>query len=123
MTIVTDAKSALKNGTSTVLSTVRRRTRTTGGLIPVTSQKVVKQVTRRWQKAFPFKMPKARRVPVVTIAIVVGGAAVAATAAILMRRYLATRGASEAEADAEELHGQADASPDAMSDEELMKSL
>lgn len=121
MTIVTDATSALKNGTSTVLSTVHRRTKTTGGFIPTRSQKVVKQLTRRWHKAVPFKMAQTRRVPVVAIAIVVGGTAVAATTAILMRWYLATRGMSEAEAG--ELTGQAEAALDAMSDEELVKSL
>jgi hypothetical protein len=123
MTIVTDATSALKNGTSTVLSTVRRRTKTTGGFIPTRSQKVVKQLTRRWHKAVPFKMAQTRPVPLAAIAIVVGGAAVAATAAILVRRYLAARGASEAEADAEELNGQAEASLDSKPDEELVTSL
>jgi hypothetical protein len=121
MTIVTDAKSALKNGTSTVLSTVRRRTKTTGGFIPTRSQKLVKQMTRRWQKAVPFKRSQTRRVPVVAIAIVVGGTAVAATAAILMRRYLAARGASEAEAG--ELAGRAEALPDGKPDAELVTSL
>jgi hypothetical protein len=121
MTIVTDATSALKNGTSTVLSTVRRRTKTTGGFIPTRSQKVVKQLTRRWHKAVPFKVAQTRPVPLAAIAIVVGGAAVAATAAILVRRYLAARGASEA--DAEELNGQAEASADGKPDEELVTSL
>lgn len=121
MTIVTDAKSALINGTSTVLSTVRRQTKTTGGFIPTRSQELVKQVTRRWQKAVPFKKLQTRRVPVVAIAIVVGGTAVAATTAILLRRYLATRGASEAEAG--ELAGQAEALPDGKPDEELVTSL
>jgi hypothetical protein len=121
MTIVTDATSALKNGTSTVLSTVRRRTKTTGGLIPNRSQALVQQLNRPWQKAVPFKMAQTRRVPLAAIAIVVGGTAVAATTAILVRRYLAARGASEA--DAKELNGQAEASPDSKPDEELVKSL
>lgn len=66
------------------------------------------------------KMLQTRRVPVVAIAIVVGGSAVAATTAILVRRYLATRGASEAEAG--ELAGRAEALPDGKPDAELVTS-
>jgi len=113
MAIMTEAKSALKNGTSTLLSTARRRPKATQRFMPIKSQTLVKQMTRR------FRTPETRRVPVIPLVIVAAGATVAgAMTAIILRRFLAARYAGEEG----ELAGQ-EASLDAHPDAELVKSL
>lgn len=89
MTIVSDARSALQNGASTVLTNVRRN-KTTRRLLPARTQKLMKQLNRRIEAR---KAP--RRVPVVPIALAVGLATVGTVGGILMSRYFAAKGANE----------------------------
>ncbi len=90
MTIMTEAKGALRNGTSAVLSTVQRRPRTTRRLARIRPEKLMKQVTRR------FEGQHTRRVPVVPIVIAASAAVVATVVGtIMLRRYLTTGYMSE----------------------------
>lgn len=89
MTIVSDARSALQNGASTVLSTVRHN-KTTRRLLPVRTQELMKQLNRRIE---PRRTP--RRVPIVPIAISVGLAVVGTVGGILVSRYLAAKSAND----------------------------
>lgn len=92
MTIVTEAKGALRNGTSAVLSTVQRRQRATRRLAHVNPEKLMKQVTRH----FEARTRKSRRVPAVPI-VIAASAAIAGgiIGTIVVRRYLATQHAAE----------------------------
>ena len=84
MTIVTEAKGALRNGTAAVLSTMQHRQRTIRRLGRVRPQKLMKQMTRH------IEARKARRVPVVPIVIASSAALVGAVVGtIVLRRYLA----------------------------------
>ncbi len=90
MTIVTEAKGVLRNGTAAVLSTVQRRQKTARRLTRVNPEKLLKQVTHR------FQARQTRRVPVVPIAIA-ASAAIAGSiiGTIVLRRYLATEHVAE----------------------------
>ncbi len=85
MTMVTEAKNALKNGTSTVMSTVRRGTKAMEGSLPTNLRRPVKQASRIVEE------PRTRRVPVWPIVVVVGVAAFATTTTVLVRRLIAAR--------------------------------
>ncbi|HEU5347989.1 MAG TPA: hypothetical protein VFU63_05190 [Ktedonobacterales bacterium] len=88
MTMVNDARSALQNGASTVLSTVRHN-KTTRRLLPANTQKMMKQWNRRLQT---------RRTPVLPIVLVAVGLSLAGTVSgIVLGRYLAAK-REEAEA-------------------------
>jgi hypothetical protein len=88
MTIVNEARSALQNGASTVLSTVRGRRRSTRRLMSLTPKKLMKQVNRR------FSPRRARRSAVVPIAIAAGAAIVGTATAVWVSRYFALRNAT-----------------------------
>jgi hypothetical protein len=90
MTIVTEAKGALQNGTSAVLATVQRRRKATRRLAGINPDKLLKQVTRR------FEARRTRRVPLVPIAIAASAAVVGVVVGtIVLCRYLAAGCASE----------------------------
>ena len=85
MTIVTEAKDALRNGTQSVLSTVQRRQRTSRRLPRVRAERLMKQVTRR------FEPKRTRQTPIVPIAIAAGAAVIGVVVGtIALRRYLTT---------------------------------
>jgi hypothetical protein len=106
MTMVTEAKNALKNGTSTVISTVRRGTEAVERSLPINVQRPVKQAARLVEK------PRTR-VPVWPIVLAVGVAAVA-TAVVLVRRAVKATYAI----DGDEFTGEL--SPSEQSDEEMV---
>ena len=96
MTVVTEARNALKNGTSTVMGTVRRGTEAAQRSIPSGVQRRVKQATRLVER------PRRRRVPFWPIALTVGVAALATTTVVLVRRVVRATYAVDAEDFSEE---------------------
>lgn len=94
MTIVNEAKSALQNGTSAVLSTVRRRQKLSRRLLPINTRKLAKQVKQLNRR---FVMRRPRRVSALPIVLAVSGAVVGTATALVVRRYLATRAATNEE--------------------------
>ena len=89
MAIMNDARSALQNGASTVLSNVRHN-KTTRRVLPANAQEMLKQLDHRISAR-----RTARRVPVVPIVIAVSLAAVGTIGGILASRYFAARNAGE----------------------------
>jgi hypothetical protein len=86
MPVVSDARSALQNGASTVLSTVQRN-KITRRLLPARTQKMMKQ----WNRSLEPRRPQT--LPLVLVAV---GLSLAATAAsIFVSRYLLARNADE----------------------------
>ena len=91
MTMVKEATNALKNGTSTVMSTVRRGTHAMERSLPINGHRPVKRASSIVEGR------RTRRVPVGPIVLAVGVAALAATTAVLVRRLVAARDASDDE--------------------------
>ena len=89
MTMVTEAKNALKNGTSNVMSTVRRGTNAMERSWPINVRRPVKQASRIDEGR------RTRRVPVWPIVLTVGVAALATTTAVLVRRLIRAAYASD----------------------------
>lgn len=86
MTVVRDATSALQNGASTMLSTMRRN-KITRRLLPERTQKVMKRLNRSIQPRRP------RTLPLVLAAV---GVSLAATlTGILVSRYVLSRAMDE----------------------------
>lgn len=82
MTIVSDARSVLQNGASTVLSTVRRN-KTTRRLLPAKTRKMMKHLNRRIEPRRPRVLP---------LVLVATGLSLVATAiSLLLSRYLRAR--------------------------------
>jgi hypothetical protein len=109
-TMVTEAKNALKNGTSTVMGTFRRGTEAVERSLPTKIQRPVKQATRL------FERPRARRIPLWPIALTIGATTLAVAATILVRRVVkATYAIDEKEFTGED-------SPSGQPDEELVTS-
>ena len=95
MTIVDEARAALQNGASAVLTNVENN-KTARRLIPPKTQRLMKQMNRR------IAAQQARRVPIVPIAIAVGLSIAGTVAGVMLSRYLAARKAyEEAEVTAE----------------------
>ena len=109
-TMVTEAKNALKTGTSTVMGTVRRGTEAIERSLPIKVQRPVKQATRMAEK------PRSRRVPLWPIALTIGAATLAVAATVLVRRVVKATYAI----DDEEFAGEISAS--GLTDEELVTS-
>ena len=97
MTMVTEAKNALKNSTSTVMSTVRRGTEAVERSLPIKVQRPIKQATHLVQK------PRTRRVPLWPIVLTIGAAALATTAVVLVRRLVKATYAIDDEGFTEEI--------------------
>jgi hypothetical protein len=89
MNMVTDAKNALQNGTSTVLTAVRRRARAEERSLPLESHSPVKPAHRS------SRAPLTRRVPVLPIALAVGVAVLGITSVFVARRLLVVRYAGD----------------------------
>jgi ribosomal protein S8 len=97
MTVVDEARIALQNGASAVLTNVEN-SKTARRLIPPKTQKMMKQVNRR------IATQQTRRLPIVPIALAVGLSIVGTVAGVMLNRYLAARkvnGEAEAEVIAE----------------------
>lgn len=107
MSMVTEAKSALKNGTSTILSSVRHSPKATRRFLAVDSHRLMRRVTR------PFERQQSRRMPIVPIVLVTSAAVLGTTIAILVRRLLAANSAGEESTEYE-------FSPNGQPDEELV---
>lgn len=84
MTVVDEARSALQNGASAVLSNVEH-SKTARRLIPPKTQKMMKQMNRR------IAAQKTRRLPIVPIAFAVGLSIVGTVAGVMLSRYLVAR--------------------------------
>jgi hypothetical protein len=91
MTMVKEAKNVLKNGTTNVMSTVRRGRKAVERSLPMNGKGPVGKASRI------FERQRTYRVPVRPIVLAVGMAALAATAAVLVRRLVTTRYASDEE--------------------------
>lgn len=88
---VNDARSALQNGASTVLSTVQRN-KITRRLLPARTQKMMKQ----WNRSLEPR--RSRTLPLVLMSV---GVSLAATVAgVLVSRYLLARNADSADEEA-----------------------
>jgi hypothetical protein len=81
-TMVTDTKNVLRNGTSTVMSVVRRGTEAAQRSLPAKFQRPAKQTTS------VVREPRARRVPLWPIALTIGAATLAVAATVLVRRVV-----------------------------------
>ena len=81
-TMVTDTKNGLKNGTSTIMSAVRRGTEAAQRSLPVKFQRPAKPA------ASVLRDPRARRVPLWPIALTIGAATLAVAATVLVRRLI-----------------------------------
>jgi hypothetical protein len=88
MTIVDEARTALQNGASAVLTNVENN-KTARRLIPPKTQRLMKQMNRR------IAAQQARRVPIVPIAIAVGLSIVGTVTGIMLSRYFTARKADE----------------------------
>jgi hypothetical protein len=88
MTVVDEARTALQNGASAVLTNVEH-SKTARRLIPPKTQKMMKQVNRR------IAAQKTRRLPIVPIALAVGLSVVGTVAGVMLSRYLAARKADD----------------------------
>jgi hypothetical protein len=93
MTVVDEARIALQNGASAVLTNVEH-SKTARRLIPPKTQKMMKHVNRR------IAAQKTRRLPIAPIALAVGLSVVGTVAGVMLSRYLAARKADD-EAEAE----------------------
>ena len=91
MTMVKEAKNALNKGASTVMSRVRRGTNAMERSLPINGHQPVKQASRIVARR------RTHRVPVGPIVLAVGVAALAATTAVLVRRLVTARHASDEE--------------------------
>jgi hypothetical protein len=91
MTMVTEAKNALKNSTSNVMSTVRRGTKAMERSLSINVHRPVRQASRIVERQHT------RRVPVWPIVLAVGVAALATTTTVLVRRLITARHASDEE--------------------------
>jgi ribosomal protein L18E len=90
MAIMTEATDVLRNGATAVRSTIQRRQKALKRSSRFSPEKLMKQVTQRFEK------PKARRVPVVPI-VIASGAALAGIVAgiVVLRRMLEAELATE----------------------------
>ena len=88
MTVVDEARIALQNGASAVLTNVEH-SKTARRLIPPKTQRLMKQMNRR------IAPQQARRVPIVPIAIAVGLSIVGTVTGVMLSRYFAARKADE----------------------------
>lgn len=88
MTVVEEARTALQNGASAVLTNVERN-KTARRYLPAKTQKLMKQVNRRIAAQQP------RRVPVLPIALAVGATVAGVIAGIVVRRYFFAKEAEE----------------------------
>lgn len=90
MTLMTEATGVLRNRANTVRSTLQRRQRAIRRTTRITPEKLIKQVTQRFEK------PKARRVPVAPIVIASSAAVVGVVVGIVvLRRFLAVEQAPQ----------------------------
>jgi hypothetical protein len=108
--MVTDAKNALQNGTSTVLTAVRRRAQAAERWLPLDSHEPVKPANRS------SRVPLTRRMPVLPIALAVGVVVLGATGVFVVRRLLVVRYARD------EGMFTSDDAPSGTPDEELVTS-
>jgi hypothetical protein len=93
MTFVDEARSALQNGASAVLTSVEHN-KTAYRILPAQTKKLVKRANRR------LAAQRARRVPILPIVLAVGGTVAGVVAGLAVRRYLSTKEAG-GEADVE----------------------
>ena len=92
MTIVNEARGALQNSASAVLSTVRRRQKASRRLMPINTRRLSKQMKQQVKQLNRrFMARRTRRVSALPIVLAVSGAVVGTATAIVVRRYLATR--------------------------------
>ena len=91
MTMVQEAKNALKNGSSTLMSTVRRGTKAMERSLPMNGHRPLNPASRIFERRRTY------RIPVGPIILAVGMAALAATAAVLVRRLVTGRQACDEE--------------------------
>ena len=91
MTMVKEAKNALKKGTSHVMSTVRRGRNAMERSSPTYGYQPVKQASRIVDRR------RTRRLPVWPLVLAVGVAALATTTAVLVHRLVTARYANDAE--------------------------
>lgn len=90
MTLMTEATGVLRNRADDVRSTLQRRQRAMRRTTRFSPEKLIKQVTQRFEK------PKARRVPVVPIVIASSAAVVGVVVGIfVLRRFLEVEQAPE----------------------------
>lgn len=88
MTVVDEARTALQNGASAVLTNMERN-KTARRLIPPKTQKLMKQVNRR------MTAQRVRRSSIVPIAIAVSLSIVGTVAGIVLSRYLTAKKTNE----------------------------
>lgn len=88
MTVVNEARSALENGASAVLTSVEHN-KTARRILPAQTQKFVKQANRR------LAARRLRRLPILPIVLVAGATVAGVVAGLAVRRYLSTREAEE----------------------------
>jgi hypothetical protein len=110
MTMVKEAKNVLKNGTTNVMSTVRRGRKAMERSLPMNGHRPVTKASRIIERQRTY------RVPVGPIVLAVGIAALAATGAVLVRRLVTARYANDEE------EFVAEDSPASLSEEELVTS-
>lgn len=84
MTVVDEARTALRNSASAVLTNAEH-SKTARRLIPPKTQKMMKQVNRR------IAAQKTRRSPIVPIALAVSLSIVGTVAGVMLSRYLAAK--------------------------------
>jgi hypothetical protein len=110
MNMVTDAKNALQNGTSTVFTAVRRGAQAAERSLPLGIHSPVKPAKRSG------RVLHTRRMPVLPIALAVGVVVVGVTSVFVVRRFLVVRYAGD------EGVFTADAAASGKPDEELVTS-